>query len=147
MPFVKGYLKILRGGGGAPGTPDQGLPGEEPGYPDQGLPDEPEDGAPVIPGNLPSPPPGVWPPLSPSFPIQPAPPMVPPGAIWPPVYPPVVGGGPAPTPPPSPTPTPPIATPGKFWIVAGIPGVGWRYVCVDPSLVAGHPLPPTPQPK
>jgi hypothetical protein len=36
---------------------------------------------------------------------------------------------------------------GKFWVVAGIPGVGWRYVCVDPSLEAGMPLPPAPAPK
>jgi hypothetical protein len=35
----------------------------------------------------------------------------------------------------------------KFWVVCGIPGIGWRYVCVDPSLVAGMPLPPAPAPK
>jgi hypothetical protein len=31
-----------------------------------------------------------------------------------------------------------------YWVVCGIPGVGWRYVCVDPSLQPGMPLPPTP---
>jgi hypothetical protein len=31
--------------------------------------------------------------------------------------------------------------------VCGIPGVGWRYVAVDPSLSVGYPLPPTPEPK
>ena len=25
-----------------------------------------------------------------------------------------------------------------FWVVAGIPGIGWRYVAVDPSLSIGH---------
>jgi hypothetical protein len=32
-----------------------------------------------------------------------------------------------------------------FYVVAGIPGVGWRYVTVDTSLIAGMPL-PTPPP-
>lgn len=35
---------------------------------------------------------------------------------------------------------------GKFWVVAGIPGYGWRYVCVDPSLSVGNELPSTPPP-
>jgi hypothetical protein len=38
----------------------------------------------------------------------------------------------------------------KFWVVAGIPGVGWRYVCVDPNaVVPSHPIahPPMAQPK
>jgi len=29
----------------------------------------------------------------------------------------------------------------KFWIVAGIPGYGWKYVCVDISLTIDHELP------
>jgi hypothetical protein len=29
-------------------------------------------------------------------------------------------------------------------VVCGIPGVGWRYVCVDPSLQPGMPLPGAP---
>jgi hypothetical protein len=146
MPFVRGFLHI-RGRGhpdhelpGEPVYPDQGLPGEPP-YPDQGLPPYPDQG-------LPTPPPGAFPPPSPAHPIVPAPPDTPPGAIWPPVSPPViwprpphVGGGPAPTPPG----TPPVAgtplpePPKTYWLLAGIPGVGWRYVAVDPSI---RPLPP-----
>jgi hypothetical protein len=34
-----------------------------------------------------------------------------------------------------------------YWVVVGIPGIGWRYTAIDPSLTVGHPLPPTPQPK
>jgi hypothetical protein len=30
-------------------------------------------------------------------------------------------------------------------VVCGIPGLGWRYVCVDPSLTIGYPV--NPQPK
>jgi hypothetical protein len=45
------------------------------------------------------------------------------------------GGGPVP---PDASTKPPSTT---FWIVAGIPGVGWRYVAVDPSLSVGYPLP------
>jgi hypothetical protein len=33
---------------------------------------------------------------------------------------------------------------GTFWIVAGIPGYGWRYICVDPSLVIDNELPSGP---
>lgn len=136
MPFVSGWLRMRRRG-----HPDQGLPGEEgetdPGYgveegaPDQGLPpldpEAPNQG-------LPRPPPGIWPPPSPSHPIEPVPPGdgTPPGTIWP-----------------SPgTPEHPIAS-QKFWVVAGIPGVGWRYVCVDPSLMppsAGTKPVPVPTP-
>jgi hypothetical protein len=116
MPYVRGFLRIVSRGGG---KPDQGLPGE-PGYPDQGLPGEPPEiwPSPGYPDQgLPEPPPGIWPPLTPEHPIAPIPPTVnpqpPPGEIWPPVE---------------------GVAPGKFWVVAGIPGVGWRYVCVDPSL-------------
>jgi hypothetical protein len=35
----------------------------------------------------------------------------------------------------------------KFWIVCGIPGMGWRYVCVDPSLSVGNALPPHAEPR
>ncbi|HEX3347421.1 MAG TPA: hypothetical protein VHS58_04885, partial [Acetobacteraceae bacterium] len=93
---------------------------------------------------LPEPPPGIWPPPTVSHPIQPAPPGTPPGTIWP------SPGVPShPIAPPSPgTPSHPIATPpGKFWVVAGIPGVGWRYICVDPSLKPDQGLPPAPAPK
>jgi hypothetical protein len=146
------------GGGGA--RPDQSLPGY--GHPDQGLPST------GIPGHLPAPPAGVWPPPSPAHPIVPAPPTTPPGSIWPPpnrpdaglpVHPNYPSTGPVPPPVyPSqglPTPPPtvgggPVVPSGKYWVVVGIPGVGWRYVCVDPSLDAGYPdntLPGTPSTK
>lgn len=73
---------------------------------------------------LPEAPPGVWPPPSIGSPIVPVGPdntlPAQPGTIWPPV-----GGNAS----------------GKFWIVAGIPGVGWRYVCVDVSLRPDNSLP------
>jgi hypothetical protein len=123
----------------APVFPGHDLPSGGGGRPSQGLP-----GGPAIPGHLPAPPPGVWPPLMPSAPIQPAPPGTPPGSIWPPVNPPHPDVQP-------PTGPPPVAgtpLPEKtYWLIAGIPGVGWRYVAVDPSLVAGMPLPPTAEPK
>lgn len=149
MPFVRGFLRTVRRG-----HPDQGLPGgEDPVDPDYGLGEEgPDQG---LPGGgdltkpLPKPPPGVWPPLTPSHPIQPAPPNVPPGAIWPPV------GGPDQGLPPASPGAPDQGLPAggrpgapdqglpsrKFWVVAGIPGVGWRYVCVDPTLIVPAPAP------
>jgi hypothetical protein len=153
MPYVTGFLRIRRGG-----HPDQGLPGGEgsvdPDYgigiehPDQGLP-----GAPPYPDQgLPMPPPGVWPPLTPSHPIQPAPPDVPPGTIWPPVFPPRPSQGLPPVPgrpdqglPPQPGhPDQGLPGPEVYWVVAGIPGVGWRYICVDPTLRPDQGLPPVP---
>jgi hypothetical protein len=145
------------------------------GHPDNSLP----PGFPPIGSTLPEPPPGVWPPLTPSAPIQPAHPIagvpVPPGTIWPsPGHPshPIAPGRPGhpdqglpvgpghpdaglPVAPGHPDAGLPVAPghpdqglPSKtFWVVAGIPGVGWRYVAVDPSLTVGHPLPPTPAPK
>jgi hypothetical protein len=129
MPRIKGgWLEFDMGGG----RPDQGLPGgsrpvdpdwgiDEGGRPDQGLP--PSGGRPDQ--GLPEPPPGVWPGPSPSHPIVPVPPEEPtePGTIWPPA--------------------PPGAS-GKFWVVAGIPGHGWRYVCIDVSLRPDQGLPPHP---
>lgn len=154
--------------------PDQGLPGGEgPVDPDYGI---DAGGHPSHPIELPEPPPGVWPPPTVGHPIQPLPPTdgTPPGTIWPspgrpshpiarpPVRPdqglpgapghpdqglPGTPGGPAVSPPqpghlPAPTPT-------KFWVVAGIPGYGWRYVCVDPTLRPDQGLPggPGAQPK
>jgi hypothetical protein len=168
MPYVRGFLRVL-----GRGHPDQGLPPGEPAYPDQGLPGEPaypDQGLPPYPDQgLPTPPPGTFPPPTPTHPIVPALPDTPPGAIWPPVSPPVVwprpptAGTPLPTPPPTagtppptagtplPTPPPTAGTPlptpppsRTFWVVAGIPGVGWRYVCVDPSLRPSHDLPSAP---
>jgi hypothetical protein len=40
----------------------------------------------------------------------------------------------------------PIVNP-LYWMVAYCPSLGWRYVVVDPSLTAGMPLPPHPEPK
>ena len=159
MPFVSGFLRARH----TPGRPDQGLPGHEgPVDPDYGI----DAGGGVWPGvpdnSLPMPPPGVWPPLTPSHPIQPAPPGTPPGVIWPPIY----GGG-RPTHPiapggggghpdqglpgdqphpdqglPGSPPRPDHGLPSKtYWVVVGIPGVGWRYVAVDPTLTVGYPLP------
>jgi len=31
-----------------------------------------------------------------------------------------------------------------YWVVVGIPGIGWRYVCVDPSLHPDQGLPSAP---
>jgi len=150
-----GFLNIASGGG----HPDQGLPGgESPVDPGWGI----EGGMPNH--DLPIPPPGVWPPLTPTHPIQPAP-GVPPGAIWPPVDGPPPRPGPPlhpdqglPGEPPSPDqglpgepPSPDQGLPGQppspdqglpsgtYWVVAGIPGVGWRYVCVDPAAVVPTP--------
>jgi len=152
MPRVKGFLHIIRRG-----HPGHELPGEEgPVDPDYGI----DEGGPEIDGGLPEPPPGIWPPLTPSHPIQPAPPGTPPGAIWPPVGgrperperpvrpdqglpggPPVRPDQGLPVTPPAPDQGLPVA-PKVYWVVAGIPGVGWRYVAVDPAAI-----PPRPEPK
>ena len=147
--------------------PSNELPGG--GHIDNSLP----PGMPPIGSTLPEPPPGVWPPLTPSFPIQPAPPGTPPGSIWPPIHPvypshglppspghPDAGLPPAPARPGQPLPPSPghpsggpVQPPGStlpaktWWVVVGIPGVGWRYAAIDPSLDAGMPLPPTAEPK
>jgi hypothetical protein len=146
MPIYVGHLREVSGpvdpgfGGGLGGPADPGYGHPEGGHPSHGLP--PIPGAPDQ--GLPAPPPGIWPPPSVSHPIEPAPPGTPPGTIWPspgepthPVAPP--SGG-------APTPTPPIAS-KVYWIVAGIPGVGWRYVAVDPSLRPDQGLPPGATPK
>ena len=78
-----GFLNIGRR---RPGHPDQGLPETEPGYPDQGLPGG-EGGGEYPDHELPTPPPGIWPPPTVSHPIVPAPPDEDgdgtPGSIWP----------------------------------------------------------------
>ena len=125
--------------------PDNELPGG--GHIDNSL---PPGTPPIGPDNtLPEPPPGIWPPPSFSRPIVPVGPdntlPVQPGTIWPspgrPVRPdnslPGGGGGQIDNSLPSQT----------YWVVAGIPGVGWRYIAIDPSLEVGHPLPPHAQPK
>jgi hypothetical protein len=119
MPWYYGQVREVTGE-----RPDQGLPPSGgPIDPDYGVDvgGRPSHDLPPLPGapdnSLPPPPPGVWPPLTPANPIEPAPPGTPPGAIWPPPG----------------TPEHPIA-PGVFYVIAGIPGIGWRYVAVDPSL-------------
>jgi hypothetical protein len=182
MPVVKvtsGTLTVESVGGG---SIDNTLPGG--GHIDNSLP----PGWPPIGSTLPEPPPGVWPPLSPWAPIQPAPPGTPPGTIWPPIGRPVdpgygrpgVGAGhpdaglppspghpdaglpPAPARPDAGLPPSPghpsggpiapppgstLPVPKTWWLVAGIPGIGFRYVAIDPSLTVGYPLPPAPEPK
>ena len=134
---------------GGPVDPDYGQGGDRP---DQGLPGE----QPGIDNELPPAPPGVWPPPVASHPIVPAPPGTPPGTIWPSPGRPdnsLPGGRPArpdqglPGEQPEIDNSLPGGQPGidnslpssSFWVVAGIPGYGWRYICVDPSLK------PTPQ--
>lgn len=169
MPFVQGFLRIRERGHG---HPDHDLPEApvDPGF-GGGI------ASPIDPGfDIPLPPPGVWPPPSGTLPIVPAPPGTPPGAIWPPIgNPPIWSGGVVPpvhpgTPlPPSPghpdaglPPAParpdaglPVApghpsggpVPQTYWVVVGIPGVGWRYAALDPSLSPAPPIAPTPAPK
>ena len=130
-----GYLTIGRRS--RPGHPDQGLPGE-PDYPDQGLPDEGEGGGEYPDNELPSPPPGIWPPPTIGHPIVPVPPgepgtpghlpAPPAGGIWPPVTSPVEG---------------------LFIVLAHIPEHGWKYIVVDPDAwqpAPEHPIVPGQQP-
>ena len=170
MPFVSGFLRIRKRGG----RPDHELPGGEgPVDPDYGV-DEgtgiwPDPGHPDI--GLPTPPPGIWPPLTPEHPWRPLPPggghpghplpptgegderpehpiELPPGTIWPPLPPDVHG---------------------KYLALVLIGGGGhgamYRYVVIDadadidnelPGNGGGRPprpgrpdqgLPPTAQPK
>lgn len=125
---IVGRLRRLVAPGG--GTPEHPIapPGEEvdPGYGVE-LPLGPSH-----PIELPEPPPGVWPPPTPSHPIVPIPPTkpgeegkpgqlpsLPPGTIWPPPG----------------KPDQPIALPpGKFAVLVIVPGYGYKYVIVDPSL-------------
>jgi hypothetical protein len=64
MPFVSGFLKVRSGG-----HPDQGLPGGE-GPVDPGYGVDAGEG-PSHPIELPDPPPGIWPPLTPEAPWRP----------------------------------------------------------------------------
>ena len=138
MPYVKGYLDIVSrtdpdygtgGGGGAtdpgfgnrpptdPGFGNRPGGGVDPGF-GQGGWDRPSNelpgGLPPLSGNLPSPPIGIWPPPNPGNPILPVPPEasneLPPGGVWPPL---------------------PPGAKGKYLVIAGIPGIGWRYVVID----------------
>lgn len=127
--FVKGFLRLRK----RPGRPVQPLPpegggGDEgPVDPDYGLegPELPEIDPPEIDGGLPEPPPGVWPGPTPTHPWVPVDPEDPaePGEIWPPVVKPGV-------------PKPP--KPKKIWLLVYIPGIGVKYICVDPNLRPEH---------
>jgi len=136
-----GYLNIGRRQ--RPGHPDIGLP-VDPENPDV---DPPEEGGEYPDNELPSPPPGIWPPPTIGHPVHPiAPgdpnkpghlPAPPPGAIWPPVTSPVEG---------------------LFIVLAHIPDHGWKYIVIDPDawerppvspehpIAPGQPIPPA-QPK
>lgn len=128
MPFVSGFLKIRKRG-----HPDQGLPGVEgPVDPDYGLDVGGEGIWPGLPDNeLPPPPPGVWPPLTPDHPwegLKPEHPIaLPPGTIWPPLPPDVKG---------------------KYIALVLIGGGGkgamYRYVVIDADLRPEHGLPAHP---
>jgi hypothetical protein len=136
MPRVKGFLKIIkrRPGTGGPVDPDYGIEeGVDPGF---GV----DEGMPGIDNELPTPPPGVWPPPTVSHPIVPVPPETaepgepghlpapPPGSIWP---------------------KPPGPISGLFIVLAHIPDMGWRYVVIDPDGWPDNtlPEPPVAQPK
>ena len=161
MPLA--YINFVSGGHpdqglppGSPGMPDQGLPGSQPGIdnslppPPPGLAWPPVPAHPIVPAPPGTPPGTIWP--SPGRPPhvsgQPLPPHPSQGL---PGAPPHASGQPVPTPPPTagtPPPTggttpPPSTKPPSttFWVIAGIPGYGWRYMCVDTSLDAGMPLP------
>jgi hypothetical protein len=129
-PVDPGYGRP--GGGG--GHPDQGLPGRPPhvdnghpwlggGHIDNSLP------VPPLPPTLNPPPAQVWPPVAPVFPATPEHPIAaPPGSIWPPL--------------------PPLGASGETLLVlVYITGLGWRWTVIDPSLSAGHPIAPTPEPR
>lgn len=135
------------------GRPDTGLPEEgEDQTPDWGLEEGelPEVGVPEFPGlPLPTPPPGVWPPPTPGHPVQPLPPEEEGPGVWPPVgsiWPPVNPPGWKPSKPPG-TPGQPLPT-KKLWVLAIIPGIGVKYICVDLNAIVWPPdMPSVPQPK
>lgn len=163
MPFVAGFLRVRRR---RPGLhPDQGLPGEGEGPvdPDYGV-DEGE--LPEV--EPPDPPIGIWPPLTPEHPWRPIPDWPErPGQGLPPTLPPAQPGQPLPRPPlgggapdqglPVEPPTAghlPSLPPGTIWpplppgvhgkylalvLVAGMPGVKYRYVVIDAD---ARPTPP-----
>lgn len=127
VSIVGRIRRLVRPGGGTPEHPI--APPEEEVDPGYGI--ELPIG-PSHPIELPEPPPGIWPPPTPSHPIVPLPPAgggapgtptqpiaLPPGMIWP-----------------SPgKPEQPIALPPqKFAVLVYVPGYGYKYVIVDPSL-------------
>lgn len=161
MPYVHGFLKIAEGAD-RPTDPDYGIDAG-------GRPTNPIVLPPPPPGIWPPPTAG-----NPIVPIRPPTvgggPVLPPGMIWPPVWwhgdhaghplpPGGVAGHPPPLAPVRPgqgLPKPPAGsggTPGHdlpvrsetFVVLCGIPGIGWRYVVVNPSLTVGYPEVPEPK--
>jgi len=116
MPWVKGYLQVDQ----ISEPPGIWPSGEHPAHPIAPGGQPPQVGEPGFPSHpiaLPEPPPGVFPPPHPAHPIAPVPPTVnpqpPPGQVWPPI-----DGAPS----------------AKFWVVAYIPGHGFKFVCIDPGI-------------
>ena len=156
MPFVSGFLRVRK----HRHRPDQGLPpGEEPTDPDYGV-EEGEVGGGDIDNELPEPPPGIWPPLTPEHPWRPVPgggrPERPSQGLPPsPGRPPTVGGGLPPTPghPMEPVepgdegspehlpslppgmiwPPLPPGVHGKYLVLIYVSGIGYRYTVIDAS--------------
>lgn len=158
LPLEGGLPNNDLPGGGGGGSIDNTLPGggQLPGLPPGWWtkPPRPEPWPPIA---LP-PLPGIWPP-----PGQIQLPIVLPPTVWPP-RPPHEGGGGGVVAPPiyiDGSPTLPIALPpgiypplpprpgikDKYAVLIWVLGVGWRWAVIDPSLDAGMPLPPTPEPK
>jgi hypothetical protein len=170
MPFVAGYLrKVRRHRPGRPVDPGWGVEeGEGPVDPDYGI-DEGE--LPEV--EPPDPPVGIWPPLTPEHPWRPIPGFPDRPSTGPVPIPPVPpAGGIGGTPPARPEPGPgdghpghlPSFPPGAIWpplppgvhgkylalvLVAGMPGVKYRYVVIDAdaSFPKPEPKPPEAQPK
>lgn len=131
------------------GRPDQGLPSPElPVDPDYGIEEDGEGPEVQPPIEVPDPPPGIWPPPTPGHPVQPLPPEEEGPGVWPPVgsiWPPVNPPGWKPSKPPG-TPGQPLPT-KKMWVLALIPGYGFKYICVDLNAIVWPDLPERPQPK
>lgn len=147
MPFVRGFLRKVRRPS-RPGRPDIGLPDEEDlTDPDYGI---DEDELPEV--EPPDPPPGIWPPLTIEHPWRPIrdwperpshglPPSLPPAAPGQPIPPAPGQGLPGEDevpdtgfPPGAIFPPLPPDVHGKYLalvLVAGMPGVKFRYVVID----------------
>jgi hypothetical protein len=116
----------LPGSGGRPARPDQGLPGSggRPARPDQGLPGQggrppkPDQGLPGTGGRPPRP--------DHSLPGS----GTRPDNSLPPIFPPL------------PPTNKPVYPPETLYLLAIIPGVGWRYVLVDLTTLPDNTLPP-----